>query len=106
MVYYIIIHYYIMSDFSKIKYWYDKLPEMKSNIEPLTQLMIRTTGEVNNYMNHHAHTKIIKIVNSKDINLLHSIDRAPAIKKLLDRVHFLKKTQGRNKNVREKKWIC
>ena len=80
-----------MSDFSKIKYWYDKLPEMKSNIEPLTQLMIRTSGEVNNYMNHHAHTKTIKIVNSKDINLLHSIDRAPAIKKLLDRVHFLKK---------------
>jgi hypothetical protein len=80
-----------MSDFSKIKYWYEKLPEMKSNIEPLTQLMIRTTGEVNNYMNHHAYTKTIKIVNSKDINLLHSIDRAPAIKKLLDRVHFLKK---------------
>lgn len=80
-----------MSDFSKIKYWYDKLPEMKSNIEPLTQLMIRTSGEVNNYMNHHAHTKTINTVNSKDINLLHSIDRAPAIKKLLDRVHFLKK---------------
>ena len=80
-----------MSDFSKIKYWYDKLPEMKSNIEPLTQLMIRTAGEVNNYMNNHANTKTISIVNSKDINLLHSIDRAPAIKKLLDRVHFLKK---------------
>ena len=80
-----------MSDFSKIKYWYEKLPELKSNIEPLTQLMIRTTGEVNNYMNHHAHTKTIKTVSSKDINLLHSIDRSPAIKKLLDRVHFLKK---------------
>ena len=51
-----------MSDFSKIKYWYDKLPEMKSNIEPLTQLMIRTSGEVNNYRNHHAHTKTIKTV--------------------------------------------
>ena len=80
-----------MSDFSKIKYWYEKLPEMKSNIEPLTLLMIRTAGEVNNYMNQHADTKTIKTVNSKDINLLHSIDRAPAIKKLLDRVHFLKK---------------
>jgi hypothetical protein len=79
-----------MSEFSKIKYWYEKLPEMKSNIEPLTQLMIRTAGEVNNYMHHHAHLKTIKTVNSKDINLLHSIDRVPAIKKLLDRVHFLK----------------
>jgi hypothetical protein len=79
-----------MSDFSKIKYWYEKLPEMKSNIEPLTQLMIRTTGEVNNYIHHHSHSKTIESVNSKDINLLHSIDRAPAIKKLLDRVHFLK----------------
>ena len=59
-----------MSEFSKIKYWYDKLPEMKSNIEPLTQLMIRTSGEVNNYMNHHALHRQIRLDNHYQQNNL------------------------------------
>ena len=77
-------------DFDKLKYWYAKYPEIPSNIEPLTQLMIRTAGECTNYIKHHSHSKTIKTVNSKDINLLHSIDRKPAIDKLLSRVKFLK----------------
>ena len=77
-------------NFDKLKYWYTKYPEIPLNIEPLTQLMIRTTGECSNYINHHSNSKTIKPVNSKDINLLHSIDRKPAIDKLLSRVKFLK----------------
>ena len=29
----------------KINYYYNKIPELKRNLEPLTHLMIRTTGE-------------------------------------------------------------
>jgi len=46
-----------MVDFTKLKYWYDKSPELPLNIEPLTQLMIRTAGESNNYIKHHSHSK-------------------------------------------------
>ena len=34
-----------------------------------------------------------KIINSKDINILHSIDRKPALKKFLRRTKFLKKNK-------------
>jgi hypothetical protein len=78
-----------MSNFSKLKYWYNKVPEMKAYLEPLNQLMIRTSKESKNYMRHH-HSTTIKTVNSKDINLLHAIENEPAIKKLLERAHFLK----------------
>jgi hypothetical protein len=80
-----------MYSLDKIKYWYEKLPEIQSNIEPLTQLMIRTTGESHYYVKKNPSSSNLKIVNSKDINLLHSIDRDTAITKLLDRVKFLKK---------------
>lgn len=73
----------------KINYWYKKIPEMPSNLEPLTQLMIRTAGEANIYIKNHR-TKKTEIVNSNDINLLHSIDRPPALEKLYKRVEFLK----------------
>jgi len=91
-----------MSDFSKIKYWYDKIPEIQLNLEPLTQLMIRTVGEANIYLNRHVHSKTIKIVSSKDINLLHAIDRASAIKKLVSRVKFLKKHKKEIKMLEKK----
>ena len=38
----------------KINYWYKKIPEMPSNLEPLTQLMIRTAGEANIYIKNHT----------------------------------------------------
>ena len=76
---------------SKLKYWYDKSPEIPLNVEPLTQLMIRTAGESNNYIKHHSHSKILKVVNSNHINLLHSIDRTTAVEKLLKRANYLKK---------------
>ena len=38
---------------NKIGYWFEKLPELSRNIEPLTLLMIRTTGEASNYIRNH-----------------------------------------------------
>jgi hypothetical protein len=76
----------------KVEYWYKKIPEIPSNLEPLTQLMIRTAGEANQYIRNHK-TKRMEIVNSKNINLLHSIDRPPALEKLKKRVEFLKKNK-------------
>ena len=54
----------------KISYWYEKYPELLRNLEPLTQLMIRTAGEANSYIKNHKTAKI-EIVNSNNINLLH-----------------------------------
>lgn len=76
----------------KFKYWTDKIPEFQDNLEPLTLLMIRTTGEAMYYSNKHKNMKK-RIINSKDINILHSIDRDTAIQKLKKRIHFLKKNK-------------
>ncbi len=76
----------------KINYWIKKLPEMPSNLEPLTQLMIRTSSEANLYIKNHGTAKM-KIVDSNDINLLHAIDRPPALEKLEKRVEFLKQNK-------------
>ena len=85
----------------KINYWYKKIPEVPYNLEPLTQLMIRTTREANTYIKNHK-TKKTEIVNSNDINLLHSIDRAPALKKLYKRVEFLKNNIEEIKKIEKK----
>lgn len=76
----------------KINYYYKKIPELKRNLEPLTHLMIRTTGETI-----YEKTVISKKVSTASIHLLHSIDRKQALDKLEDRISFLKK----NKNVIE-----
>lgn len=73
----------------KLKYWIDKLPEVQDNLEPVTQTMIRLSGEVQYYAKHHSHTKKTVIVNTNDINLLHSIDRKPALDKFNRRRKFL-----------------
>tara|TARA_B100000927_G_C16460910_1_gene467805 strand:- start:1250 stop:1927 length:678 start_codon:yes stop_codon:yes gene_type:complete len=73
----------------KLKYWIDKLPEVQDNLEPVTQTMIRLSGEVQYYAKHHSHTKRTDIVNTNDINLLHSIDRKPALDKFNKRRKFL-----------------
>lgn len=73
----------------KLKYWIDKLPEVQDNLEPVTQTMIRLSGEVQYYAQHHSNTKKTEIVNTNDINLLHSIDRKPALDKLHKRRKFL-----------------
>lgn len=86
---------------SKIGYWFEKLPEISRNLEPLTLLMIRTTGEASNYIKNHYSSKI-KTVSSKDINLLHSIDRGPALDKLKKRVDFLKKNKKEIKEMEKK----
>jgi hypothetical protein len=39
---------------SKIGYWFEKVPEISRNLEPLTLLMIRTTGEASNYIKNHS----------------------------------------------------
>jgi hypothetical protein len=54
--------------------------------------MIRTTGEASNYIKNHRSSKL-EIVNSININLLHSIDRGPALEKLKKRVNFLRKNK-------------
>ncbi len=77
---------------SKIGYWFEKVPEISRNLEPLTLLMIRTTGEAYNYIKNHSSSKI-ETVNSEDVNLLHSIDRGPALEKLKKRVDFLRKNK-------------
>ena len=73
----------------KLQYYIDKLPEVQDNIEPLTQTMIRLSGEVQYYAKHRSHTKRKEIVNTKDINLLHSIDRKSALDKFKKRRQFL-----------------
>ena len=83
-----------MSDgISKVAYWFDKLPELQSNVEPLTQLMIRTAGEAHYYINLRKNRLVTGIVNTKYINLLHSIDRTPALEKLKKRVDYLKENK-------------
>lgn len=86
---------------SKMRYWFEKVPEMSRNLEPLTLLMIRTTGEAYNYIKNHASSKI-ETINSKDINLLHSIDRGPALEKLKKRVEFLRKNKKEIKEMEKK----
>lgn len=86
---------------NKLNYWFEKIPEMSRNLEPLTLLMIRTTGEATNYIKSHSSSKI-KTVNSKDVNLLHSIDRSSALKKLKKRVEFLRKNKKKIKEMEKK----
>lgn len=74
---------------NKFKYWIDKLPEVQYNLEPLTQSMIRLSGEVQYYAKKRNNTKKTEIVNTKDINLLHSIDRKQALNKFNNRRKFL-----------------
>lgn len=75
-----------MDLYQKTNYFYKKVPEMKYNLEPLTHLMIRTTGE-SMYKNKIVSEKI----NTFFIHLLHSIDRTQSLDKLDQRIHFLKK---------------
>lgn len=86
---------------NKIGYWFEKLPEIFNNIEPLTLLMIRTAGESSNYIKNHRSSKL-EIVNSKNINLLHSIDRGPALEKLKKRADFLRKNKKEIKEIEKK----
>lgn len=86
---------------SKIGYWFEKVPEISRNLEPLTLLMIRTAGEASNYIRNHSTSKI-ESVNSKDVNLLHSIDRGPALEKLKKRVEFLRKNKKEIKEMEKK----
>jgi hypothetical protein len=85
----------------KFNYWKKKIPELPRNLEPLTQLMIRTAGEANNYIKNHRTAKLT-IVNSNNINLLHSIDRKPALEKLMSRVKFLKDNREEIKKMEKK----
>ena len=72
----------------KINYYYKKIPELKRNLEPLTHLMIRTTGE-----SMYQKKVISKTVSTSFIHLLHSIDREQALDKLEERISFLKKNK-------------
>jgi len=72
----------------KINYYYKKIPELKRNLEPLTHLMIRTTGE-----SMYESKVIPKKVSTASIHLLHSIDRTQALDKLEQRISFLKKNK-------------
>lgn len=77
----------------KLEYWYKKIPELKKNIEPLTLLMIRLSGEIHHYYLNNKKSKKTKVINTKDILLLHTIDRKPALNKFLDRRNFLLKNK-------------
>ena len=81
-----------MNPIKRFNYYRKKITEIPDNAEPLTHLMIRITGECVYYSSHHKTIKT-KIINSKDINILHSIDREPALKKFLRRTKFLKKNK-------------
>ena len=82
-----------MNPIKRFNYYRKKITEIPDNVEPLTHLMIRTTGECVYYASKHKTIKT-KIINSKDINILHSIDRKPALKKFLRRMKFLKKNKN------------
>jgi hypothetical protein len=75
-----------MNLYQKTNYFYKKIPEMKNNVEPLTHLMIRTTGE-----SMYKNKTFSKKINTSSIHLLHSIDRTQALDKLDQRISFLKK---------------
>lgn len=94
MLYFAYIYYMVdtknMRD--KLSYFYDKLPEKKDNYEPLSLLMVRTVREAFNYIKTHRTSKM-ETIQSNNINLLHSIDRKPALDKLKRRVDFLKKNK-------------
>jgi hypothetical protein len=81
----------------KINYYYKKIPELNRNLEPLTHLMIRTTGES-------MYEKKItsKKVSTSSIHLLHSIDRTQALDKLKKRISFLKKNKMVIQNLEKK----
>jgi hypothetical protein len=85
---------------NKIKYWAKKVPEItsNSNLEPLTLLMIRTAGEAYNYITTHSASNV-NTINSKDVNLLHSIDRKSALNKLHKRIKFLKQHKTKIKQL-------
>lgn len=89
----------------KIQYWVDKLPELKENLEPVNLKMIRTTGEVI-YFSKKNKTNRKKIINSNDINILHTIDRKAALDKLENRIKFLKKNKNKiNQMIRDNNYI-
>lgn len=88
--------------YENLSYWYDKLPEQKDNFEPLTLLMIRTAREAQHYINTHR-TSSIQTIQSNNINLLHAIDRKPALDKLKRRVQFLKKHKDYIKEIQRVK---
>jgi hypothetical protein len=73
----------------KINYYYNKIPELKRNLEPLTHLMIRTTGETM-----YEKKVFSKKVSTDSIHLLHSVDREQALDKLEKRISFLKKNKS------------
>ena len=83
---------------NKISYWIDKIPEFKHNLEPLTLLMIRTTGEAHFFAEKNKTTRT-KIINTKDINILHSIDRDSALKKFEKRKRFLEDNKETINNI-------
>jgi len=83
----------------KLKYWIDKLPEVQDNLEPITQTMIRLSGEVQYFAKHHTKSKKTDIVNTADINLLHSIDRKPALEKFNKRRKFLLSNKNKLKEM-------
>lgn len=64
--------------------------------------MIRTAGEVNNYISNHNKSLVKMIVNSNDINLLHAIDRGGALKKTLNRAKFLRTNKKELKSLEKK----
>lgn len=82
----------VLNILERFNYYRKKITEIPDNVEPLTWLMIRTTGESVYYAVKHKTIKT-KIINSKDINILHSIDRPPALQKFNRRRKFLKKNQ-------------
>lgn len=81
----------------KINYYYKKIPELKRNLEPLTHLMIRTTGE-----SMYEKKVTSKKVSTSSVHLLHSIDRTQALDKLEKRISFLKKNKIIIQNLEKK----
>jgi hypothetical protein len=90
---------------NNLSYWVEKFPELRDNLEPLTLLMIRTAGEVM-YFSKKNKTMNRQIVNSKEINILHSIDRDTSINKLKQRIKFLKDIkQDINLEIKNKSYL-
>jgi len=77
-----------MKIFEVIKSYARKIKDTPKDIQPLNFLMIRTTRQAKKYAKKNIKYKII---NTKNIILLHPLDRKHAIKKFLKRKTFIKK---------------
>merc|ERR1712096_290857 len=79
-----------MNPFRLVKTYGKKVIDLPKNAEPLNFLMIRTTREAKHYAKKNIKYKII---NTKNIILLHPLERKHAIRKFLKRRKYIRQNK-------------